>query len=398
MSDAPSPARTTTLGAVCEIVGNLVDPRLPAYSSLQHVGGANIVSHTGELIDLKTAQEEELISGKYLFTPDDVLYSKIRPYLRKVALPGFTGLCSADIYPLRPRQHIRREYLGYLLLSDQFTEYANRVSNRAGMPKINREQLFAYEFALLSLTEQDRVLARIRGMMERVDEIAALRAGAVVEAQFLGSSVLGDLELASEWQHKAVGELILDSQNGRSIGESKQDGNGEVLTLTAVRDVCLDLEYSKPIRLEETVARQFAFKKGDVFVSRSNTRDLVGLSAVACEDSPPSLIYPDLLIRLTVDRSKVLPEYLAFALRFPTSRRQIRERAKGTSQSMVKISGASLREVQVPVPDSLREQEEVLAALEARYSMARSISEGLGDSPIVPLRQAILRKAFAGEL
>jgi type I restriction enzyme S subunit len=152
----------STLGSICEIASSLVDPRESKYQDLKHVGGANIVSGTGAFVGLKTAREEELISGKFLFSDQDVLYSKIRPYLRKVARPDFKGLCSADMYPLRVKDMNRldRGFLFYLLLSRRFTDYANKVSNRAGMPKINREQLFAYEFKLPTLTEQQQIVER----------------------------------------------------------------------------------------------------------------------------------------------------------------------------------------------------------------------------------------------
>jgi type I restriction enzyme S subunit len=332
--------------------------------------------------------DEELVlvaeDGGFFFDPDKPISYRV------------SGKCWVNnhAHVLRPLPCVHVDWLTYAIAYQDITHLV-KGSTRT---KLNQQELRQISIPLPERTEQIRLVARIREMMERVDEAEALRDAAVAEAQHLGFSVLGELELSSTWPHRPVNELILDSQNGRSIGESKQDGNGRVLTLTAVRDVRLALGYSKLIRLEEAVGRQFAFKKGDVFVSRSNTRDLVGLSAVACEDSPANLIYPDLLIRLTVDRAKVLPEFLAFALRFPSSRRQIRERAKGTSQSMVKISGTSLREMQVPVPESVGEQQEVLAALEARYGMARTIKEGLAESPTTALRQAILRKAFAGEL
>ena len=87
-----------------------------------------------------------------------VLYSKIRPYLRKVARPDFTGLCSADIYPLSPLPNqITRDYLFHLLLSKHFTEYAIRGSARAGMPKVNREHLFEFTLWLPSITKQDQL-------------------------------------------------------------------------------------------------------------------------------------------------------------------------------------------------------------------------------------------------
>jgi type I restriction enzyme, S subunit len=303
-----------------------------------------------------------------------------------------------DMKALKPRAGVDAEYLAYMLKAAQDALLKEVEIAGHGTRRLKTSAWTSLGIPTPSIEEQRRIVTRIKELMSKVDEIETLRESAGLESGYLAAAVLGDLERSSSWPTRLVENLILDSQNGRSISESKQDGNGRVLTLTSVREVRLDLEYSKSIRLEEAVARQFRFTKGDVFVSRSNTRDLVGLSAVATADSPLGLIYPDLLIRLTVDRAKVLPDYLAYALRFPSTRRQIRERAKGTSQSMVKISGASLREVQIPVPDSLDEQREVLAALEARYSMARTLSRDLDSIPLVPLRQAILRNAFAGEL
>ena len=124
---------------VCAITSTLVDPRKEAFLDLIHVGAGNIESRTGVFVKLKTAREEGLISGKFLFNKSMVLYSKIRPYLMKVACPDFNGLCSADMYPLAPLPNqITRDYLFYLLLSKHFTEYAIQGSARAGMPKVNR--------------------------------------------------------------------------------------------------------------------------------------------------------------------------------------------------------------------------------------------------------------------
>lgn len=135
----------TQLATVCSITSKLVDPRDLPFLNMTHVGAGNIVSNTGELIGLKTAREEELISGKFVFDDSTVLYSKIRPYLMKVARPDFSGLCSADMYPLTPKAGVMsRDYLFHLLLSKDFTEYAIAGSARAGMPKVNRDHLFAY--------------------------------------------------------------------------------------------------------------------------------------------------------------------------------------------------------------------------------------------------------------
>lgn len=160
---------------VCDIPSRLVDPREETYQDLPHVGAGNIEAKTGVLIDVLTARQEQLISGKFLFDESMVLYSKIRPYLMKVVRPDFSGLCSADIYPLAPTPGvITRDYLFYVLLSPEFTEYAIKGSARAGMPKVNREHLFAYELSLPSVQEQERIAARLDGLAEETQRLIAV--------------------------------------------------------------------------------------------------------------------------------------------------------------------------------------------------------------------------------
>ena len=101
---------------------------------------------TGKLITKPTVRDVLPISGKYWFEPDQVVYSKIRPYLAKAALMQTDGYCSADMYPLRCKSTLRSPYLLALLLSKAFTDYATAESVRASMPKLNRTALFKYEF------------------------------------------------------------------------------------------------------------------------------------------------------------------------------------------------------------------------------------------------------------
>lgn len=150
------------LSEVCAITSTLVDPKKSQFLDLTHVGAGNIESQTGEFVDLKTAREEGLISGKFLFDESMVLYSKIRPYLMKVVRPDFHGLCSADIYPLSPLPgKITRDYLFYLLLSKGFTDYAIQGSARAGMPKVNREHLFEFRAWLPCVNKQVELASRL---------------------------------------------------------------------------------------------------------------------------------------------------------------------------------------------------------------------------------------------
>ncbi len=157
---------TCSLGEVCAITSKLVDPRLPKFIDLPHVGAGNMESRTGEISGVMTAREEKLISGKFLFDASTVLYSKIRPYLMKACRPDFAGLCSADVYPLTTvSDKLDRDFLFHVLMSREFTAYAEAGSARSGMPKVNRDHLFAYQIRLPAVEIQ-------RGIAERIDALA----------------------------------------------------------------------------------------------------------------------------------------------------------------------------------------------------------------------------------
>jgi type I restriction enzyme, S subunit len=176
---------------ICEISSVLVDPRRNEYLDMPHVGGANIISKTGELIELKTAREEGLLSGKFVFDETMVLYSKIRPYLMKVARPDFRGLCSADIYPLSAKTgQLNRDYLFHLLLSPEFTNYANAGSARAGMPKVNREHLYTFRVYLPSVTKQKQIAGRLNNLLKETQRLESIYQRKLVELDELKKSLL----------------------------------------------------------------------------------------------------------------------------------------------------------------------------------------------------------------
>jgi len=179
------------LSDVCAITSTLVDPRKAEFLDLIHVGAGNIESQTGVFVELKTARDEGLISGKFLFDDSMVLYSKIRPYLMKVARPDFAGLCSADMYPLAPLPNvITRDYLFYLLLSKPFTEYAIRGSARAGMPKVNREHLFEFRVWLPNLKVQTELAAKLDNLHQETKRLASIFERKLAALEALKKSLL----------------------------------------------------------------------------------------------------------------------------------------------------------------------------------------------------------------
>ena len=129
------------------------------YADFPHIGIDSIESGTGELKGYRTVREDHVISGKYIFGPQHIIYSKIRPNMNKVALPNFEGLCSADSYPILVKSNCDRHFLAYVLRSPLFLDYIVPMSSRSNMPKVNREQISGFKMKLPPIELQREFVA-----------------------------------------------------------------------------------------------------------------------------------------------------------------------------------------------------------------------------------------------
>ena len=133
---------------------------LTPYLDMPHIGIDSIESGTGRLSGYRTVAEDGIISGKYPFTPEHLIYSKIRPSLNKVALPDFSGVCSADAYPILPiAGECNRVYLAEVMRSAYFLEYILPLSGRAQMPKVNKKALSGFSMPLPPIELQQQFAA-----------------------------------------------------------------------------------------------------------------------------------------------------------------------------------------------------------------------------------------------
>lgn len=142
------------------------------YADYPHIGIDSIEKNTGRLFGYRTIAEDGVISGKYLFTAKHIIYSKIRPNLNKVALPDFEGLCSADAYPILPKENVcLRIYLGYVMRSEFFLDYILPFSRRANMPKVNKEQLSGFVLPVPDIDLQKQFAAFVEQTDKSKSEI-----------------------------------------------------------------------------------------------------------------------------------------------------------------------------------------------------------------------------------
>jgi type I restriction enzyme S subunit len=140
--------------------------------TLPYVGLDHIEKDAGHFTVDFQRQPETLLATKFRFTPRYVLYGKLRPYLTKVSLPDFDGVCTTEIFPLLPQpQKLERRYLYSALLSQPFVKWASNSVSGANLPGLDPERLRDFEIELPDLPEQ----RRIAGQLEQADRLCRTR-------------------------------------------------------------------------------------------------------------------------------------------------------------------------------------------------------------------------------
>lgn len=171
---------------VCEVKTNLVDPT--QYKSYPHIAPNYIKKYTGQLLEYNSIEEDGVTSPKHLFYSGQIVYSKIRPYLSKLILAHFDGLCSADMYPIETSLNIK--YLYYLMLSDVFLNQASTAGSRSVLPKINQKELGIIRLPICSMREQEEIVNSIESSISIIDQLEQTIKENLQKAEALRQSIL----------------------------------------------------------------------------------------------------------------------------------------------------------------------------------------------------------------
>ena len=181
-----------------------------------HIGPENASCDTGRIKNVRQCSELGLISGKYEFDRESIVYSKIRPNLNKVCRPDFDGVCSADMYPIWTKEGLFADYLFYYMLGPKFYSTAVSMSMRTGMPKINRTDLDTIKINIPPLPEQQKIAKILStwdkaiSTTERLIENSTQQKKALMQQLLTGKKRLLDDEgkiFEGEWEEVKLSEI-----------------------------------------------------------------------------------------------------------------------------------------------------------------------------------------------
>jgi len=153
-----------------------------------YIGMENIMSNTGELV---SNHEKDSISSASIFLKDDILFSKLRPYLNKVYYADGEGLCSTEFHVLYSNSECN-EFIANFLRSRVIVAQTKYLMSGNTLPRLQSEDIEKLFIPIPPLEKQleivDRITA-IRNQAKQLRQAAAAeleRAKQEVEAMILG--------------------------------------------------------------------------------------------------------------------------------------------------------------------------------------------------------------------
>ena len=116
-----------------------------------------IESNSGKIIDYLYVNINDVGSSTCTFNEENVLYSKLRPYLNKVVEPEKAGYATTELIPLKPnKEKLNRCFFVHLLRSEPFVRYISEKVAGTKMPRVSTDILKNFEIILPPIELQSK--------------------------------------------------------------------------------------------------------------------------------------------------------------------------------------------------------------------------------------------------
>lgn len=365
----------------------------------EYLGLEQLESWTGRLSDVPLEQMPE--GGANVFRAGDILFGKLRPYLAKGWVADRAGYCSTESLVLSPFAADPR-FVRYCLLSQQVVSAIDGSTYGSKMPRADWNFIGSVKFPAPPRAAQERIANFLDEKTARIDALIAEKKRLARSLDEYQTSVVGtemEAALTRGSRQLRFGIRLLSQGWSPTAGNSPaaQDEWG-VLKLSAIKSGEFYPEENKVLDEDMQVPVDLRVRAGDVLITRANTPDLVGAAALVTLDDH-RLITSDLVYTVRVDERKLDARFLVLFVNSPVGRAQIEADARGSSQSMVKISQEHVRSLRVPslpVPEQRAISVRLLEVIQKTRHLEEHVEKHI--SGLLAYRVSLITAAVTGQL
>ena len=370
-----------------QIAKNIAERVEPAEADVEYYVGLEHLDP--ESLKIRRWGTPDDVKGtKLRFRKGDIIFGRRRFYQRKLAVAEFDGICSAHAMVLRACEGVMlQSFLPFFTQSEAFFQRAMQISVGSLSPTINWRTLARQEFAVPPLDEQRRIAEILWAADEAVEkELAVEKALAKAQMAYIEDFLTQGMSgwhskyketpigpLPESWTYVRCSEVLIEGpRNGLSPKVNAAGKGYPTLSISAIRDGQVIVEGNlKYADISSEEAEKFRLYPGDLLVVRGNgNRGLVGKCGMVTE-VPDGCFYPDLLIRIKFDPSRIRPQFACIQWNAPLIHRKLIAVAQSTS-GIWKVNGKNLRQHKLIVPP-VQEQDAFLRLIEPQMELTKQV-------------------------
>lgn len=357
-------------------------------------------------------------SSKQSVCKKDVLLCKINPRINRVwKVSQFTDneLIASSEWIIIRNNHIDANYLMYCFQSKYFREFMlSNVSGVGGsLMRAQPKYVQTYPIPLPPLSEQQRIVERIEELFakldeakERLQEVAdsfAVRKAAILHKAFTGELTkqwrLENGVSDESWEESNLGSFIAcGPQNGLYKPKSSYGDGIRIIRIDAFYDGVIEQwDELKRLRLDENEIECYSLNLNDILINRVNSMQYLGKSALVRE-LKDICVFESNIMRLSVDESRIYPEFLISFLNSQMGLNELRKNAK-QAVNQASINQQDIKNVIINLP-TLPEQHEIVRLIDDLLARERAAQQATEQAlaSIDLMKKSILARAFRGEL
>lgn len=308
-----------------------------------------ITKNSGEITH--TISSETLSSIKNHFSKGDVLFGKLRPYLRKYALPQHDGICSTEIWVLHPKEGFcSPEFLFLLIQSNKFIYTAN-LSCGSRMPRADWDLVSSTPFLLPELPEQQKIVEVLETWDKAITLTKQLIEQKELQKKYLMQQLLtGHARLTGftgKWKLLPLSKILKERKE-------YQTKNQELPHLSLTKEGVLPKT--------ERYNRDFLVKDEDKLYKITHENDICYNPAnlkfgVICRNQYGSGIFSPIYV--TYEVTKYNSGFVGYLLTLPSSIAQARRFEEGTVYERMAVSSEDFLKVKLPFPTCEEESSQI---------------------------------------
>jgi type I restriction enzyme, S subunit len=319
--------------------------------------------------------EADVKSSKSAFQPTDVLFGKLRPYLRKCVLMQEEGVCSTDILVFRANEKVLPQYLCYLCHTDQFVSYAKATTSGVQHPRTSWNSLREFQITLPPTKEQQRIAHILSTVQTAIEQQARLiklirELKSALMHKLFTEGLRGEKQKETEigpvpesWEVVPL-DACANVQTGTAKGRSIKDDESlefPYLRVANVQDGYLDLSDIKTIKIRANERARYLLRKGDVVLTEGGDFDKLGRGFI-WQGQIENCIHQNHIFAVRVNPDKLLSEFFAYQSQSPYGKEYFLSVAHKTS-NLACINSAKLKRFPVLIPN-LKEQKQIADVLQ----------------------------------